>query len=88
MIKILDCEGEMVVTLTDVVDRNDLESRLANEDQALIDVCNDTPYFGDVVGDSDYGTSEAEVEGIEQRICTYAEWIKDSLDWAREAIAQ
>lgn len=85
MIKISDNEGEMLVTLTDVTNKADLDSRLAKEDQELMNLLYDTPLFADVVGpESMYDQTEEDYEGCDTETMTYAEWIKGCLDWARE----
>ena len=52
MIKILDNEGEMQVTLTDVTSYQDLHVRLDSEDQDVMDRLYDTPFFAYTVLDS------------------------------------
>ena len=85
-IKILDNEGELVVPLTNVHSKAELQARLDKEDQSLMDVLYDTPYFADVIGDSDYGTTEQDMAGVEKSSPqTYEEWIKGCLDWALKA---
>ena len=87
MIKILDNEGEVVIVLTDVANKADLKSRLDSEDQSKMDILYDTPFFADVIGESDYGNnSEEEFEECESHTLTYREWIDDCLAWASRAL--
>ena len=91
MIKITDNEGELLVTLTDVVDKADFDARLSGEDQRLMEFLYDTPLFSDVVGaDSLYGQKESDFDECPSECfvtTTYAEWIKGCLDWASGAIS-
>ena len=89
MIKVTDNEGELLVILTDVLDKSDLRDRFDKEDQDIMDVLFDTPFFGDVVGsESDYGQKESDFVGCEVVTLTYEEWMSGCREWADGAVEE
>ena len=77
MIKVLDNEGELV----DVSDKKDLQSRMDLEDQDLMDLLYDPPFFADVIGESDYGNNdESDFDQAERVTLTYREWMDACLE--------
>lgn len=103
MIKIVDNEGEMQVTLTDINSYEELHAKIDAEDQSLIEILGDTPFWSymlvtldewtELSQRIDYPIAEIEddtwiPEEDQKRSCTYAEWMKDCLEWAREEIQE
>ena len=87
--RILDNEGELVVELTDVVNKADLDARLEKEDQQLMDVLYDTPFFADPVGpESQYDNTEESCEGMDCVTMTYEEWMSGCREWASECLGE
>lgn len=86
--KILDNEAETIINLTDVKDEDHLQLLFAQEDEGLTDVLFDTPFFGMSLRDyqNHYGLDD--FEGLEEKTCTYKEWMTECLQWAQECLEE
>jgi hypothetical protein len=86
--KILDNEGEVIINLTDVKDEAQLQSLFSKEDQTLTEIMFDTPFFGMSLEEykQNYDTSDDDFEDMEERVCTYEEWMQDCREWAQGCI--
>jgi hypothetical protein len=83
--KILDGEGEVIVNLTDVKDEAHLQSLFDKEDQTLTEVMFDTPLFAMSLEEykQTYNCTNSDFEGMEEKICTYEQWMQECREWAQ-----
>ena len=86
--KILDNEAETIINLTDVTNEDHLKSLLAKEDEGLTDIFFDIPFFGMSLNEYEkiYGTGD--FEGMEEKICTYKEWMEEYFKWAQNCMEE
>jgi hypothetical protein len=83
--KILDNEGELIVNLTDVKDEQHLQSLLDQEDTELTEVMYDTPFFAMSL-ETYKENYEEDLSDLEEKICTYEEWMSEVRQWAQECL--
>jgi hypothetical protein len=84
--KIFDNEAETIINLTDVKDEDHLQRLFAEEDEGLTDVLFDTPFFGMSLKEYQDQYGPEDFEGLEERTCTYNEWMTECLKWAQECL--
>ena len=85
---ILDNEAETIINLTDVKNEDHLQTLFAQEDEGLTDVLFDTPFFGMSLKDYEDNYGSGDFEGMEERTCTYKEWMTECLKWAQSCLEE
>jgi hypothetical protein len=83
--RILDNEGELIVNLTNVKDEQHLQSLLDQEDTELTEVMYDTPFFAMSL-ETYKENYEEDLSDLEEKVCTYEEWMSEVRQWARECL--
>ena len=86
--KILDNEGELIVNLTDVKDEAHLQNLFAKEDEALTEVMFDTPFFGMSLKEYEDAYGAGQCDDMEEKVCTYEEWMTECREWAQNCIEE
>ena len=86
--KILDQEGEIIVNLTDVKNEEELQSLLNNEDPNLTDIMFDSPLFAVSLKEYEEAYGEGDFEGMEEKTCTYEEWMQDWRECAQNCLEE
>lgn len=81
-LQIVDNEGERVVVLLDVYDVSELEDLFSREDESVMDILFDQPFFAMTV--EDYEGDVGSLEGADVVEMTYEEWMCDNRQWANE----
>jgi len=76
--KIWDNEQELIVTLTDVASEQELNERLSQVDQDILDRAFDTPFFAQPVEPRD------DEPGIDHLTTTFDRWWQETVDWATQ----
>ena len=85
-IRILNNEGKTVVTLTDVSSYEEFDKKLKEEDERMMEVLLDQPFFAQRVDERDrrFGSDPIdpeELEGLKEVTCTYQEWFDEFQTW-------
>lgn len=84
MLKVLDNEGELLITLLDVIDAEDLQQRLDKEKAELMEMFVDVPFWAWPVEESPF--KEKEFCGEYCKTTTYEEWMKECREWAQKVL--